>query len=170
MTYVEQNLRSAEDIICQVKPHWIIFLRTFVWLIITLLVLFFGMGSTIGQVQPFPAGPPLYQIVAIITFCAALFAALGAFIKYATSEFAITNKRVLKKTGLIRRTTTEILLSRIESISIYQSLLGRLCNYGSLTISGTGGSRDPFMNLPDPMQLRDMIQNTTEKTSVHETS
>ncbi len=169
MTYVEQNLRSTEEIICQVKPHWIIFLRTFVWLIITLLVLFFGMGSAIGQIQPIHEAPPLYQIIAIITFCAALFSALGAFIKYASGEFAVTNKRVMMKTGVIRRSTTEILLSRIESISIYQSLLGRLCNYGSLTISGTGGSKDPFINLPDPLQLRDVIQSTTEKTLLHET-
>lgn len=163
MTYVEKNLRPEEEIVCQIKPHWIIFLRTFFWLTVTLLVLFFGMGSVIGQMQPIKDAPPLYQIIAIITFCAALFAALHAFMKYASSEFAVTNKRVVMKSGVIKRRTTEILLARIESISIYQSLLGRLCNYGSLTISGTGGSKDPFMNLPNPLSLRDMIQNSTEK-------
>ena len=58
-----------------------------------------------------------------------------------TSEFAITNKRVIVKQGLISRQTLELNLQRVESVSVDQSILGRILGYGTITIIGTGGNR-----------------------------
>jgi uncharacterized membrane protein YdbT with pleckstrin-like domain len=79
---------------------------------------------------------------------------LWAWILYATTELAITNKRVIAKTGLIERRTTEMFLEKIESIQVDQSILGRLFDFGSVVISGTGIHSAPFKNISDPLALR----------------
>jgi uncharacterized membrane protein YdbT with pleckstrin-like domain len=71
---------------------------------------------------------------------------------------AVTNKRVLIKTGLIRRHSLETLLSKIESIGVAQSILGRILGFGTIVISGTGGSKEPFHKIADPMQFRRRVQ------------
>jgi len=63
---------------------------------------------------------------------------LHAVIERRTSEFAVTNKRVLIKTGLVRRHSLETLLSKIESIGVAQSILGRILGFGTIVISGNG--------------------------------
>jgi uncharacterized membrane protein YdbT with pleckstrin-like domain len=79
---------------------------------------------------------------------------LWAWIVYSTTELAITNKRVIAKTGLIQRRTIEMFLEKIESIQVDQSVLGRLFNFGSVVISGTGVHSAPFKSISDPLALR----------------
>ena len=79
---------------------------------------------------------------------------LWAWIVYSTTELAITNKRVIAKTGLIQRRTIEMFLEKIESIQVDQSVLGRVFNFGSVVISGTGVHSAPFKSISDPLALR----------------
>lgn len=79
---------------------------------------------------------------------------LWAWILYRTTELAVTNKRIIAKKGLIQRKTVEIFLDKVESVQVEQSVMGRICNYGSLTISGTGGDKSPIENISDPMLFR----------------
>ena len=79
---------------------------------------------------------------------------IWAWIIYATTELAITNKRVIAKTGLFQRRTIEIFLEKIESIQVDQSVFGRMFNFGSVVISGTGVHSAPFKNISDPLALR----------------
>ena len=79
---------------------------------------------------------------------------LWAWIVYTTTELAVTNKRVIAKTGLIQRRTIEMFLEKIESIQVDQSVLGRLFNFGSVVISGTGVHSAPFKSISDPLALR----------------
>ena len=79
---------------------------------------------------------------------------LWAWIVYSTTELAITNKRVVAKTGLIQRRTIEMFLEKIESIQVDQSVLGRMFNFGSVVISGTGVHSAPFKSISDPLELR----------------
>ena len=71
-----------------------------------------------------------------------------------TTELAITNRRIIAKFGFLRRDTIEINLSKIESIRVEQSIFGRMLNYGSLVIIGTGGSREPIPEIVDPLEFR----------------
>lgn len=87
---------------------------------------------------------------------------LSPYIQYITSEYAVTNKRVIVKVGLIRRQTLETLLQKIEAISVDQSVLGRILNYGTITITGTGGTRESFMNIADPLGFRRAVQEQTD--------
>ena len=75
-----------------------------------------------------------------------------------TDEFAITNKRIIVKTGLIQRHTLEMNLSKIESVNVDQSIMGRILGYGTITIIGTGGTRESFPNIQRPMEFRKMFQ------------
>lgn len=96
----------------------------------------------------------LFGALLIPLFGVGLLLWLWAWIVFATTELAITNKRVIAKTGLMQRRTIEMFLEKIESIQVDQSVLGRLFNFGSVVISGTGVHSAPFKNISDPLALR----------------
>jgi uncharacterized membrane protein YdbT with pleckstrin-like domain len=75
-----------------------------------------------------------------------------------TDEFAITNKRVIIKIGLIRRRTIELNLTKIESVNVVQSVLGRILGFGSIIIVGTGGTKEIFLNIKQPLKFRKKFQ------------
>jgi len=86
-------------------------------------------------------------------------------IEYWTSEFAVTNKRVIMKVGLIRRETLELNLQRIESLNVDQSLMGRLLGYGTITIIGTGGTREPFPRIAHPLEFLKAVQEQLSRST-----
>jgi uncharacterized membrane protein YdbT with pleckstrin-like domain len=75
-----------------------------------------------------------------------------------TDEFAITNKRVIIKTGLVSRKTVELNLSKIESVNVDQTIMGRIFGFGTITIIGIGGTREPFVNIRKPLEFRKKFQ------------
>ena len=75
-----------------------------------------------------------------------------------TTEFAVTNKRVIVKTGWVQRETLELNLSRVESLSVDQRVMGRLLGYGTITIIGTGGTKEPFHGIAHPLEFRNAVQ------------
>ena len=83
---------------------------------------------------------------------------LSAAITVKTSELVITDRRVLIKVGFIQRHTFEMFISKIESVAVFQSMLGRLFNYGTVEIRGTGGSSESFATIAAPLRFRDAIQ------------
>jgi uncharacterized membrane protein YdbT with pleckstrin-like domain len=83
---------------------------------------------------------------------------LAAFIRRRSCEFAVTTKRVIIKVGLVSRRSVEILLAKVEAITVDQTLLGRIFGYGSITIIGTGGTREPFHLISDPLEFRRQAQ------------
>jgi uncharacterized membrane protein YdbT with pleckstrin-like domain len=74
------------------------------------------------------------------------------------SEFVITNRRIIIKTGFIARNTFEMNLSKIESVNVDQSVMGRIFNYGSMTIIGSGGTRETFHKISRPLAFRKAFQ------------
>lgn len=77
-----------------------------------------------------------------------------AYIRYKTTELAITTRRVIVKTGFIRRSTVEININKVESIQVDQDVLGRLFNFGTLIISGAGNPQAPITGISAPMEFR----------------
>ena len=143
MGYIDRNLLRNEDIAFRGHLSRVIFLSPSLLLLLGLAVLALdGDVATIG----------------IILLVAGLVGFLGAFVRYETSEFAVTNKRVIMKVGLIRRTSVEIVLNKIESIKVEQGIAGRVFNYGSIAIVGTGGTHDPFQRIAAPLQFRRAVQ------------
>jgi uncharacterized membrane protein YdbT with pleckstrin-like domain len=164
MSYIEDTLMKNEKILYQAKPHWIIFAWPVVWCVIAILLFIFGPNILYADLRVI-ANLPLYALVALIAVALAIITAVITFITYQSSEYGITNKRVLMKVGFIRRLTLEIYLQKIESVKIYQGVLGRILGYGSVIISGVGGSKDPFTNIPNPLEFRRKIQEEVEITS-----
>jgi uncharacterized membrane protein YdbT with pleckstrin-like domain len=80
----------------------------------------------------------------------------------ATSEFAVTNRRVIIKVGLVSRKTVELNLEKVESIGVEQTILGRILGSGTLVVVGTGGTREPFRRIADPMGFRRAVNEATE--------
>jgi len=78
-----------------------------------------------------------------------------------TDEFVVTNKRVIVKTGLISRRTLEMNLNKIESVNVDQSIMGRLLDYGSITIIGTGGTRETFHDIGAAVEFRKRFQEVS---------
>jgi uncharacterized membrane protein YdbT with pleckstrin-like domain len=83
---------------------------------------------------------------------------LVPMIEYRTSEFAVTNKRVIMKVGWLSRRVLELNLHKIESVNVDQSLIGRLLGYGTVTVIGTGGTRETFDRLASPLAFRKAFQ------------
>jgi len=77
-----------------------------------------------------------------------------AYVRYKSVELAVTTRRVIVKHGFIRRQTVEINLNKVESIQVEQGLLGRLFNFGTLIVSGTGTSHAPLTGIAEPMGFR----------------
>lgn len=87
---------------------------------------------------------------------------ISAYLKYISTEIAITNKRVIAKFGFISRKTTEISINRIESIQVDQGIWGRIFNYGSLVVSGAGNPQAPIPGISEPLEFRRAFIDTQE--------
>ena len=161
MSYIDNTLMKSEVVLYRAKPHWIIFNWPTIWLVATILLFMFGPSIAEANYRVTPT-LPIYAVAAFVTLILAVISAVNAYINYQTSEYGITNKRVLMKVGFIRRLSLEIYLQKIESVKIYQSVSGRICGYGSVIISGVGGSKDPFNNIPNPLEFRRKIQEQLE--------
>jgi uncharacterized membrane protein YdbT with pleckstrin-like domain len=87
---------------------------------------------------------------------------LIAFLRYKTTELAVTNKKVIAKFGFIQRDTIELLLNKAESIQVKQSILGRMLNYGTIIVSGAGNPQAPIPGIADPLEFRRQFMEIQE--------
>ena len=149
MGYIDKNLVPGEEIIYRAHLHLIIFLTA---------GLFGVLGATLlglGLVYDLK----LVWVPGAVILAYGLAKALVRYVRRATSEFGVTNKRVLVKVGLFQRHTLELLLSRLETIGVEQGVLGRLFNYGTIIVTGTGGTREPFADISRPLEFRRQVQS-----------
>lgn len=132
MSYIDNNLMTNEVVVYRTQLHWIIFAPSALLLLFTIFSWVFILISALTMVS--------------------------ALIAYYSSEFAITNKRIIIKIGFIQRSSFEILLSKVEGISVDQTIPGRLFDYGTITVTGTGGSKEPFRTIDSPLEFRKKAQ------------
>jgi uncharacterized membrane protein YdbT with pleckstrin-like domain len=85
-----------------------------------------------------------------------------SYLRRMSSEFAVTNKRVIMKTGVLNTRSFELLLSKIEAIAVNQELLGKLLDFGDIVVTGSGGTQEHFSDIQDPMQFRNAVQSVTD--------
>ena len=98
-----------------------------------------------------------FAIAAVIFALLGLSSALRAFIRRAATELAVTDQRVIYKTGLFARHTLEMNRARVESVTVDQTLLGRIFGYGTVTVRGVGSAFEPIRNISDPLTFRTYI-------------
>ena len=83
---------------------------------------------------------------------------LWTHITYTSSEFAVTDKRVIVKIGWIRRRTMETMLNNVEAIGADQGVMARILGFGTITVTGTGGTKETFANIARPLEFRRQVQ------------
>ncbi len=105
----------------------------------------------------------LVGIVLLPAFGIGLLLMLWAWIICRTTELSITNKRIISKIGIFKRSTMELRLDKIESIKVDQGFMGRILNFGSITISGTGGDKTPIESIADPLQFQKHFMSAVDK-------
>jgi uncharacterized membrane protein YdbT with pleckstrin-like domain len=134
------NLLNDETVIYEGKLHWSIFLMP-------VILCFFAVGGIVGLLvikHPIPAGLLFLVAVAII---------LPTILRYSTNGLVLTNKRVISSQGVTSRRSIDISLQKIEGVSVDQSLMGQIFNYGTIVIRGTGGGLEKFPLLGAPAEF-----------------
>jgi uncharacterized membrane protein YdbT with pleckstrin-like domain len=144
MSYVAKHLIEGETIIYETRLHWIV-------LVVPLLLgLLFGLAGVAMFVLSSNHGGQRHLASQAMTIAGAAFLVLallfivrGVLMRNAT-EMTVTNKRVFVKVGLAARRTVELLLSRVESIGVEESVMGRMLGFGRVIVHGTGGTPEVF--------------------------
>lgn len=151
MNYVEKVLQPDETVLHSARLHWFIYLKAVLLLILALVCVVLASGSNAPGIAI-----PLWIGAAVLGIIGA-WSGLVAFIRQATTELALTDRRVIYKTGLFKRHTMEMNRSKVETVGVDQSVLGRLLNYGTVIVRGTGGSFEPIRQIEDPLTFRNHI-------------
>jgi uncharacterized membrane protein YdbT with pleckstrin-like domain len=150
--YVERHLLPNERVLYKTRLHWILFLRP-------------ALVTLAGVVLTVAAGAATRMewlwYLSLLVILAGLVWGFVHYVELMTSEFAVTSSRLIFKVGLVARYTTELLLSKVESIGVRQTLAGRFLNYGDLVVTGTGGAREVFHRVHDPIGFRNEVQHAS---------
>lgn len=133
------RVQAGETVTYRARLHWI--------LLAPPLVLFAaGLGSI-----------PFQTMAAIVLLLTAAVAIVGAYVKYVATEIVITDRRVIYKSGLFARRTMEMNKEKIESIDVSQSIIGRLLDFGTVAVKGTGGGIEAINSVAAPFALRNRV-------------
>lgn len=151
MSFIDNNLLASERVIYRARLHWIIFINAAMYLLLSVSLCVFIL------LQSEESSQALWYL-SLFSLALALGSAISSLIRYKTSEFAITNKRVLIKVGFIRRHSLEVLLHKVEGIGVNQSVLGRIFRFGTIIVSGTGGTKETFDLIASPLEFRKQVQ------------
>ena len=150
MPYIDKTLTDDERIISSSNFHWWFTVRLFVYCLFTILI-----GIAILYVDALEELGDLfgYSIILIAPFLS-LIQYIFALISKKTTEQILTNKRIFLKKGLIRRDTDELIREKVETISINQTIAGRLLGFGDVEFTGTGGIKIKFQFVADPTSVK----------------
>jgi uncharacterized membrane protein YdbT with pleckstrin-like domain len=154
MSYVDKILQPGETVRHTAYIHWFVYLPALVFAAAAIAVVVL-VTMNIGDIGT--SWRELTLVAAAILGAIALYMLLRAWIARFSTELVATDRRVIYKRGLVRRYTTEMGLEKVESVLVDQSILGRVFNYGTITIRGTGGGIEPLTNIDDPIGFRNHV-------------
>ena len=151
MSYVSKYLQPGETVAYETRIHWIVYWRAVIAIVLA------AAAFRVSQLHMDDALVTIFRGLAVLLAAAAVFEWLRAEIKRATTELAVTDRRIIFKTGLIRRHTYEMNRSKIESVVVDQGIAGRICDFGTVIIKGTGGGIEPLYGIDRPLQFRSYV-------------
>jgi uncharacterized membrane protein YdbT with pleckstrin-like domain len=165
MSYVDRNLVPGETLLYRTRHHWLVLVGPVVGgvsllvpgvaLLLEAIVMRDSAGLVVGSTT---ISPKAMAITGAILVVAAIITFSYGVAKRNATEMAVTNRRVLIKTGLTSRRTLDLMLSRVESIGVEESAAGRMLGYGSVIVRGTGGTPEPFLMIAHPQEFRRAVQ------------
>lgn len=153
MRYINAVITPNENLIVFARTHGFIYTQSVLWALLSLAVLavlYFFNWMNLWYITLIPLAPALYTFI-------------RAWIYSYSTELAVTDKRVIAKFGFIRRKTIELKHSKVESLQVSQGILGRLFNFGSINIIGSGGTTAPIPYIKDPLTFRSAALTQEEK-------
>lgn len=142
MGHIEKKLLNDETILYRADISWKILVS-----LIVVLIFFTWFSSRFHPIVLLLAS--LYSIYLIIRVTLVIL----------STEFALTNRRIIAKKGFFFQHSIEILLNKVESISVSQPLIGRILGFGTVTIIGSGGTQEVFKSIDNPMELRKQVND-----------
>lgn len=163
--YINSIILPNERVLAIAKIHWVIYISPSIFSLFALLISIFSILPMIGLSSYASSGEMASLVTVNFLICGFplwLIAGIGflrAFLTTKFTEFALTDKRVIGKAGLIKRSSLELVLGKIESIRVNQSLVGRLLDYGTLIISGSGGTHQMIPYIAEPMKMKQTINS-----------
>jgi uncharacterized membrane protein YdbT with pleckstrin-like domain len=149
--YIDDILQPGEKVLYSTNAHWIFFLPAIIgWILAAVFLVISGMV---------PAGPSVLICLSLaaISAIAALYKTVTAWFHRWTTETDVTNFRVVHKTGFIKRQTFEMSVDKVESVDVDQSILGRILNYGDVTVLGVGEGGKTLDTIASPLAFRNAI-------------
>jgi uncharacterized membrane protein YdbT with pleckstrin-like domain len=149
MGYVESVLQPGETVRHVATIHWVVYLRGFVLLLVAFFV--WLLTPDTGALHTVGMG------LALIFLALGLFYLGSASLRRWATEYAVTDRRVIYKRGLIWRRTIEVNMDKISSVDVDQSIIGRLLNYGTVKIRSAGADPEPISEVGDPLGFRNNI-------------
>jgi len=149
--YIDDILQPGEKVLYSTNAHWIFYWPAIVAWIVA-VVLFFLSRATVNESIVL-----LCLSASAVVAIAALYWTFKAWFHRWTTETDVTNLRVVHKTGFIKRRTFEMSLDKVESFDVNQSILGRLLNYGNVTVRGVGEGAETITTIASPLDFRNHI-------------
>jgi uncharacterized membrane protein YdbT with pleckstrin-like domain len=162
MGYVEQNLMRDEMVCYKARLHWFIYFRAILLGVVALVLFALALKLSLTGRESFgllPYAPGMLVLLSALT------ASTEALVRRSSTELAVTTKRVIVKTGFIRRNTIELNHSKVESFHVEQGVMGRIFGFGTLIIHGTGGGMTPIADIGDPLGFRKHAMEVIDLTS-----
>jgi uncharacterized membrane protein YdbT with pleckstrin-like domain len=155
--YIENNLVPGETVLYKTRLHWIVLVGPLlVGVLLGTIGAVFGVGGYEASSKGNSYGGMI--IVGLFLLLGAVLLVGSGLVRKSSTEVAVSNKRVLIKTGFFARKSIEVLLGKVESIGVDESALGRMLGYGSVTIRGTGGTFEAFSRIARPNEFRREVQ------------
>ena len=154
MSYVQRVLQPGEVVRHTASAHWIVYWPGAVFIVLALVALVWA------GFLPENLARWVHWLAALLTAVGIVFL-IREWFGWWTTEIAVTNLRVIYKTGLVKRRTKEMNMDKVESVRIEQSILGRMLDYGSVTILGTGEGFETLHTISSPIELRNSITTGT---------
>ncbi len=142
MGYIEDNLSAGEKIVYRANVSVAV-------LIITGVFFAFIIWLS-SKVSPF-----MVTIMTLLTIIIILRVLVAMF----TTEIALTDRRIIGKRGVLQHHSLEILLNKVESISVKRTLMGMMFGFGTVTITGSGGTRESFPSIDKPNEFRKRVND-----------
>ncbi|PYT47411.1 MAG: hypothetical protein DMG44_18330 [Acidobacteria bacterium] len=159
LSYAEKHLIAGETVQYETRLHWIVMVgHTLIAAVLALV----GAAALLVPASAVNTGTASYSgalrwVGIACLLLAAIFFGIG-FVRRSATEMAVTNKRVIVKSGIVNRRTIELLLPRIESIAVEEPALGRVLGYGTVIVRGTGGTPEVFPQIARPLEFRKQVQ------------
>jgi len=169
MGYVEKYLLSGETVAYRTRPHWIVSAKPLAGVLVLLALVGVGIAMIGSKLRP-DETTKLYTYIALAGLLLTVIAVAVPLIKRRSVECIVTNQRIIIKTGLLRHKTTEMFLNRVESVSVDQSVWGRMLNYGNLTLHGAGGTPEPFNRIAKAREFQREVQEQIKLANVQNPS